>query len=82
MANKGDNYTRKSDKGDDYADYVKDKAKTKPKGKTKSKANAKANAKAIAKAKLKLLQALKANKGDDYASKPKFDIARFLASCS
>ena len=56
MANKGDNYTRKSDTGDDYADYVKDKAK--------------------------LLKALKANKWDDYASKPKFDTARFLTSCS
>ena len=78
MANKGDDHARKANKGDDYADYVKEEAK----GKTKSKANAKAKAEAIAKAKLKLLQALKANKGDDYASKPKFDTARFLASCS
>ena len=78
MSNKGDNHARKANKGDDYADYVKEEAK----GKTKSKANAKAKAEAIAKAKLKLLQALKANKGDDYASKPKFDTARFLASCS
>ena len=72
MANKGDNYTRKSDTGDDYADYVKDKAKAK----SKAKAKARANAMAIAKAKAKLLKSLKANKWDDYASKPKFDTAK------
>ena len=71
MSNKGDNHARKANKGDDYAGR---------KGKTR--ARTKKNAKAIAKAKLELLQALKANKGDDYASKPKFDTARFLASCS
>ena len=75
-----DNIAKKANKGDDYADYVKDKAKAK--AKAKPKARTKANAKAIAKAKANLLNALKANKGNDYKSKPKFDIARFLASCS
>ena len=69
MSNKGDNHARKANIGDDYA---KDKAK----GKTRAKA------KRIAKAKLELLQALKANKGDDYASKSKFDFLHPAHNCN